>query len=184
MFAAYKPMQKKYFIAIVLEGDLLEKAEAVKKELYKNFGLKGALRSPSHITLHRPFTWKEEKEADLISTLKKFEFDANFDVELKDFNCFEPRVIYIDLLKNENLYLLHSQLTQFAVKNLKLLNEVEDMRGFHPHVTVAFRDLKKNVFYTIWEDFKTKEFSGKMRVSSISLLKLNKIWEEHEKFDI
>lgn len=184
MFAAYKPMQKKYFIAIVLEGDLFEKAESIKHELYKKFGLKGALRSPSHVTLHRPFSWKEEKENSLISTLKNFKFQKPFDVELNGFNCFEPRVIYIDTVKNENLYFLHAQLTQFVAKNLKLLNEAEDMRGFHPHVTVAFRDLKKNLFYTLWEEFKTKEFSGKMQISSISLLKLNKTWEELEKFDI
>lgn len=184
MFAFIKPMKKKYFIAIVLKEDLFEKAELLKRELFEEYGLQGALRSPAHITLHRPFEWKEEKENVLTETLGKFEFSKPFTIELNNFNCFKPRVIYIDLIKNETLYQLHSQLVLFAQKNLGLLNEAEDMRGFHPHITVAFRDLKKPLFYLLWEKFKGRNFRGSLQVAEISLLKLEDKWKILKSFSI
>jgi 2'-5' RNA ligase len=177
-------MRKKYFIALVLEGDLLERAEALKQELFEKHGLKGALRSPAHITLHRPFEWKEEKENILIETMKSFNFGKTFSLQLNDFACFEPRVLYIDIKKNETLFELHDQLSAHARTKLGLLNESEDMRGFHPHITIAFRDLKKPLFYELWQQFQPDKFSGTMEVKQFSLLKLEKRWEVLHNFDI
>ncbi len=174
-------LNKKYFIAIVLPEPIQSEVEAFKKDLFTQFNLKGALRSPAHITLHRPFEWKEEKENDLIEKLKQFEFKNDFKIELKNFNCFTPRVIYVDVIKNNLLFDLHKKLKFYAQENLKLYNEVEDMRGFHPHVTIAFRDLKKNRFQNIWNLFKEKTFDANFEYQGFSLLKLEGKWEEREK---
>ena len=176
-------MNKKYFIAIVLPEPIQSEVEAFKASLFAQFNLKGALRSPSHITLHRPFEWKEEKENVLIETLQKFSFHAGFNIELKNFNCFDPRVIYVDVLKNEKLEELHTNLKYFAQNNLKLLNEVEDMRGFHPHVTIAFRDIRKNRFEEVWSQFKEKKYEAKFEFKGFSLLKLKKTWEPLRDFN-
>ena len=171
-------IQWKYFIAILLPEPILGQVESYKEELLKQFNLRGALRSPAHITLHRPFEWKEEKENVLIETLEKFSFATVFDIELLNFNCFNPRVIYVDVLKNEKLLELHTNLKYFAQNNLKLLNEVEDMRGFHPHVTIAFRDIRKNKFEEVWQQFKNRKHEANFQYAGFSLLKLNSKWEE------
>ncbi|MFO0356583.1 MAG: RNA 2',3'-cyclic phosphodiesterase [Sphingobacteriaceae bacterium] len=176
-------MNKKYFIAIVLPEPIQQEVEAMKQKLFTQFGLKGALRSPAHITLHRPFEWKEEKEQLLIDALQKFEFGKAFNLELKNFNCFHPRVIYVDVLKNELLFDLHKRLKYYAQENLKLLNEVEDMRGFHPHVTIAFRDLRKNKFEEVWVEFKEKMYQASFEVKGFSLLRLESKWEELHYFE-
>lgn len=171
-------MYKKYFIAIVLPPPVFEEAEKIKHELYLIHHLKGALRSPAHITLHRPFEWKEEKENLLLETLNTFKFDdKNISIELTNFAFFEPRVIYIDVLPNETLYGLQIALKTFAKTKLGLLNEVNDMRGFHPHVTIAFRDLKKRMFYELKEEFAQKQFSASFICNQISVLKLSNKWE-------
>lgn len=178
MFVPVILMQKKYFIAIVPPENVLLKIEAVKENLFREFGLKGALRSPAHITLHRPFEWKAEKEEELISALKEFRFNEQFLIELKNYNCFQPRVIYIDVVKNDALNNLHSELKKYARHNLQLFNEDNDLRGFHPHVTVAFRDLKKQLFYKLWEErFKAARFEGHFDFTGFSLLRLEKKWE-------
>ena len=156
--------------------------EAFKTKLFAEFNLKGALRSPAHITLHRPFEWKEEKEEILIKTLKNFDFKNEFLIELKNFSCFTPRVIYVDVVKNEFLFELHKKLKYYAQENFKLYNEVGDMRGFHPHVTIAFRDLKKNKFDEVWNTFKEKLFKADFAYAGFSLLKLEAKWEEKEFF--
>lgn len=178
------PMHSKYFIAIVLQDNLLEKAEGLKHELFNKHGLKGALRSPAHITLHRPFEWKTEKENILIETLKQFSFTNKFTVDLNNFNCFEPRVIYIDVMRNEKLYDLHDKLTKFCKLKLKLFNEADDERGFKPHITIAFRDLKKPLFYKLWDEFKNKKFSESLPVTRFSLLRLDEKWDVIADFNI
>jgi 2'-5' RNA ligase len=179
-----KPMHAKYFIAIVPEGTVFEKAEAIKQNLFNEYKLKGALRSPAHITLHRPFEWKEEKEDLLIDTLKNFKACAPFDIELCDFNCFEPRVIFIDVKSNPQLNELHKNLARYCQINLRLLNEINDPRGFHPHITLAFRDLKRSMFYPLWENFKEQQFKGIVNVTGFSLLKLENRWKVIKEFNI
>lgn len=176
-------MNKKYFIAILLPEPFLGQVETLKQELLQQFNLKGALRSPAHITLHRPFEWKEEKEEVLIKTLESFKFQEPFSIQLKNFNCFEPRVIYVDVLQNTMLKELHTSLKYFAQENLKLYNEVQDMRGFHPHVTIAFRDLKKNRFAGVWDQFKEREFDANFNARGFSLLKLEKQWQPIHHFE-
>jgi 2'-5' RNA ligase len=169
---------KKYFIAIVIPMPLLGEIEAIKQGLQGQHGLKGALRSPAHITLHRPFEWKEEKEAELIKKLSDFKFPVPTQIQLKDFAFFEPRVIFVNVLPNETLHKLHEKLTGFAKRELKLFNEAEDLRGFHPHVTVAFRDLKKPKFYALQKEFEEKKLEGSFNYTGFSLLKLEERWKE------
>lgn len=169
---------KKYFIAIIIPGPLFDELEVLKKDLFQRYGLKGALRSPAHITLHRPFEWKEEREEQLIATLNRFLFAGPFEIGIKDFAFFEPRVIYAGVEPNEQLFDLHRQLKRFAATRLGLLNEVNDARGFHPHVTVAFRDLKKPRFYELKKEFEQHRLSGSFPCQGFSLLKLHTRWEE------
>lgn len=168
---------KKYFIAIVLPEPLFTEIEAEKQLLFEKHGLKGALRSPAHITLHRPFEWKEEKESVLIEKLHHFKFEKTFAITVKNYASFEPRVLYADVLPNETLYELHNQLTAYAKRELKLYNEADDLRGFHPHVTVAFRDLKKPKFYELEDEFKSKKINHSFECKGFSLLKMAKKWE-------
>jgi 2'-5' RNA ligase len=169
---------KKYFIAIVIPGPVSAQIEEIKQELFELYNLKGALRSPAHITLHRPFEWKEPHEQQLIKKLRTFEFNTAFELELKDFDFFEPRVIYINVIRQQLLYDLHDCLKRFVKKELGLLNEVNDLRGFHPHITVAFRDLKKARFYELQQNFRYRPFKGEFTYAGFSLLKFEKSWQE------
>ena len=173
---------KKYFIAIVIPEPAYSQIEAIKQQLMAEHGLKGALRSPSHITLHRPFEWKEEKEGILIEKLNEFRFSAAFEIELQNFAFFEPRVIYVNVNPNDVLTKLYNELKGFAKKELRLFNEWEDLRGFHPHITVANRDLKKPKFYALQKEFVVKEFSGSFIVNELALLRLENTWETYRVF--
>lgn len=175
---------KKYFIAIVIPEPFFSEIESIKSGLLNDHNLKGALRSPSHITLHRPFEWREDKEELLIEKLKTFRFEQSFRIELCNYAAFVPRVIYVNVVENSILYSLHEQLKNFAKKGLRLFNEDEDKRGFHPHVTVAFRDLKKARFDAVWKEFENKTFSGAFEWQGFSLLKLEKRWEEAANFTV
>ena len=177
-------MLQKYFIAIVPPEPLLSQIQDIKKSIFENHHTKGALRSPGHITLHMPFSWEEEKENILISCLQSFDFKNEVDVVLENFSCFEPRVVFINVKQDEALLLLQKKLVQHVKTNLQLFNQSDSMRGFHPHITIAFRDLKKPIFYKIWEEFKNKSFEKMFTCHSICLLKhVENRWEIYKEFN-
>jgi 2'-5' RNA ligase len=176
---------QKYFIAIVPPDPLLSQIQDLKKNIFEQYGTKGALRSPGHITLHMPFSWEEEKEEKLISSLQNFSFDKELQLTLSGFSCFEPRVVFINVQKNDILFEMQQQLVKYAKQNLQLFNQSDDMRGFHPHVTVAFRDLKKPTFYKMWEEYKNKAFDAAFVCNNICLLKhVEDKWEVYKTFTI
>ncbi|HXB40835.1 MAG TPA: RNA 2',3'-cyclic phosphodiesterase [Bacteroidia bacterium] len=173
----------KYFLAIVLPEPLQQEVMVLKEYVKEHFNSKAALRSPAHITLHMPFEWKSEKEETLIETLQKFKFKETFQIELKNFSCFEPRVVYVDVIKNETLNQLQKELVKHVRLNLNLLNEAQNMRGFHPHATIAFRDLNKNRFNQAWEHFKHQTYNGAFTAGNLHLLKHSPgKWEVYREF--
>ena len=164
-------MLQKYFIAIVPPQPLLSDIQTIKQSIFDNYQSKGALRSPGHITLHMPFSFDESKEDKLIECLKEFQFKTVFPIVLKNYDCFEPRVIFIDVEEQVELFELQKQLVSHVKRNLNIFNQSDDMRGFHPHVTVAFRDLKKPIFYKLWEEYQSKAFTATFDCVSIAILK-------------
>jgi 2'-5' RNA ligase len=161
-----------YFIAIIPPNEINEQIENFKQYIFKTYGSRGSLKAPPHITLHMPFHWKRKKQAVLKEKLLQFSESINSCIiELKDFNCFEPKVIYVDVLANQHLTSAQSQLHKFCKTKLNLFNAQYKSLPFHPHITVAFRDLKKPMFYRAWEEFKMKKFSSSFVFNKLTLLK-------------
>lgn len=161
-----------YFIAIVPPEPVYGEALALKYHFKDAYRSKAALNSPPHITLHMPFKWKEDRENELINNLESFSLTQNqFEIRLTNFSSFEPRVIFIDVTKDEKLESLQKQLKRFCKVTLNLFNADYKELAYHPHLTLAFRDLKKPEFYKAWEEFKEKKFEAKFDVDSIVLLK-------------
>lgn len=176
-------MKQKYFIAIIPPEPIFSEIETIKKEVSLLYSNKSALRSPAHITLHMPFEWKENKENDLINSLNGFTFNNAISVELKNYSCFEPKVVFIDVVANETLASLQTLLVQHIKKNCNIFNQANDARGFHPHITIAFRDLKKSAFYEMMNVYKEKKFSASFTSHSYFLLKLiDKKWQAIKEF--
>lgn len=177
---------RQYFIGIVPPQPLFDEVLALKRYFGDHFKSKGALKSPPHITLHMPFRWKEENEMELITKLQRFASDyPSFPVQFNNFGCFSPRVIFIDVKKSDGLNLLQHDLQRFCKLELNLFNANYKKLPFHPHLTVAFRDLKKPAFHEAWGTFKDKKFEGEFAVNKIVLLKHNgKIWEEFEELNL
>lgn len=167
-----KNSENLYFIAIIPPEPVYGEALALKHHFENQYNSKAALNSPPHITLHMPFKWKESKEGKLIESLAAFSTTQHsFEIRLNNFSAFEPRVIFIDVSKDEKLGTLQKQLKRFCKAELNLFNADYKEFAYHPHITLAFRDLKKPEFYSAWEAFKEKKFETTFNVDSIALLK-------------
>ena len=163
-----------YFVALVAPEEIDRQILKWKNFFKENYGCTVALKSPAHITLIPPFWMNEGLEKDLIKSIDELSTAKNkFEITLKDLAAFKPRVIYVDVLKNELLNGLHESLSDFIYKQNKFPIKKED-RSFHPHVTLATRDLYKKAFYEAWEIFSVRKYEALWLVKGISLLRHNK----------
>lgn len=170
-------MKKLYFFAIVLPEPLLSEIQEIKHALSKKYKTYAALKSPAHITLIAPFFYNEENEHLLVKNMRNFVSPVqSFKIELNGFDCFKPRVIFINPLPSQDLVLLNRSFNDYMKDFLPKLKKTSP--AFHPHITVANRDWSVFDFEKAWEDYKNLTFSGKFSVDQIALLKLEgKIWE-------
>jgi 2'-5' RNA ligase len=177
---------KEYFVAIVPPAPLFDDAYNLKLYMQEKYESKAALRSPPHITLHMPFRWKEEKEAALISEIKIFADKVEpVKVCVDNFAAFAPRVIYLNVVNSEPLSKLQHELRKYFKTALNIFNADYKDLPFHPHLTIAFRDLKKALFEEAWNEFKSKEYKTEFIADSLTLLKHDgKIWNVHCQFPL
>ena len=168
----YSHLENLYFIAIVPPADIQDEITKLKDEIAEKYGSKHALRSPPHITLHMPFKWKDKRYDELEGVIRQLNENFEpFEVALKDFDFFESRVVFVNVLENEVLNQLQKRVVETCRKQLNLDNSNYRNRPFHPHVTIGFRDLKKPMFYEAKKVFERRVFSCEFRVSRVVLLK-------------
>lgn len=178
--------QKLYFIAIIPPAPVYEDAVSLKSYFKDNYNSKASLNSPPHITVHMPFRWKEKKESELIKTLGSFftRFDPQ-KICLDNFGAFAPRVIFINVVLSEAIAAFQKEVHRFCRRELNLFNALYKEQPFHPHLTLAFRDLKKHAFVKAWEEFKDKEFKAEFIADRIALLKHNgNVWKVYKEFPL
>ena len=96
-----------------------------------------------------------------------------FQVQLRDFDFFEPRVVFVHVEKNEALTMLQKEVVNRCRKELNLDNANYRNQAFHPHITIGFRDLKKPKFYEAKQYYEPKSFQADFEVNRICLLKHN-----------
>jgi 2'-5' RNA ligase len=178
--------QHKYFIGICPPHPLEKQIHGIKEEFYQKYGIKGAFRSKAHITLQMPFNLVISKEEKLITELTDLlKEQKSFSINLRDFQCFEPRVVYLNVVESADMNVLQKRIEKM-MKRFQVFNGSHKNRGFNPHITVAFRDLKKAIFYEIWEEVKTRPFQESFWANTLTIFRHNgKSWDVFKelKFD-
>lgn len=175
--------QRIYFAALIPNEVIQEEITAFKEYAAEHFNSKRALTSPPHITIQPPFKWNKHNLHPIQEVLSAVcEQQEVFEVNLKDFSSFPPRVIFIDVEKTDALINFHYSV-QTEMK--KQFNLVDRHPGFNPHMTVAFKDLKKTMFPVAWKYFAKIHYCRTFIVDQLALLEHNgKFWEILESFDL
>ncbi|MFA0961961.1 2'-5' RNA ligase family protein [Roseivirga sp. BDSF3-8] len=173
-----------YFVALLPPDEIRREVTLIKESFYEKYKTKAALKSPPHITLHMPFRWKPEKENLLHELFSSFSSQVTpFPVEINGFEAFPPRVIFLNVSENHEMASVQKDLVRRMRTNLNLLNANYKDRPFRPHMTVAFRDLKKPMFNEAWEEVKDEGASFSFEAKELTLLKnINGKWETHRQY--
>jgi 2'-5' RNA ligase len=167
-----------YFIAIVLPENLNEEIKVFKNVMAEKWGCKVALKSPAHITLVPPFRMEQGMEESLLRHLDELgETIAPFSIATNHFAAFKPRTIFIQPVLNEALKHMKKKTDVFC-KTHPDYGARADTRPFHPHITIATRDLDKKAFAEAWPYFEKQSYNITFDATGISTLRHNsKDWD-------
>jgi len=165
--------QNLYFVAIVLPEELSKKVISIQTEIAACFESQKSLRVVPHITLKAPFTLSASMHSEVVKWFDNLLININyFSVDLWDFGSFpNPKspVIYIKLMGNAVLLKLQQDIIQQFYKVFSGTASGTEI-NFKPHVTVAYRDLKPEIFLRAWQEFKDRKFSESFVANSFELL--------------
>ncbi|MDB5252523.1 MAG: hypothetical protein JWP27_1692 [Flaviaesturariibacter sp.] len=171
-------MKELYFAALVLPEELNTEIAVYKQRMLDDFGCRVALRSPAHITLLPPFRMDAAQESALVAALDDCLAGISpFMVSTNGFGSFRPRTIFIEPVMSDALAALKKQVDVFARNNTSF-GAAADVRPFHPHITIATRDLSREAFAVAWTDWADQPFAREWRADGLSLLRMGqKKWE-------
>lgn len=135
------------------------------------FTSRHAQKSPPHITLQPPFRWVNADVPRLEAFLQEFAHQKqSLLITLNGFNAFPPRVIYIDVVRSQELLQLQAHLMAQIEAKLGIIDKVGRKRPFTPHVTVAFRDMSRQNFKAAWPEFAHRQVDFEFMADRLTLL--------------
>jgi 2'-5' RNA ligase len=183
LFADIDPVREmaEYYLALVPSDPLRTEIRDIQNSIHAQYGVKGALFSPPHLTLAENFFNEPEREDALVDHLKNEAGKHDpFILELSGFKNFGSRTIYIDVVETEafqkfrraQFEALYSFFRQRGIK--KKLKECTT-----PHLTIAAHDLGTN-FKPIWSEFENRQYGASLEVNNICLLRkrADRTWED------
>lgn len=173
-----------YFIAIIPPEPLRSHISEIKTAFSTKFHSFHALKSPPHITLIPPFRINIFEEKPIVKKLEAFAKTVSvFWLKIEGIGSFRSSVIFLNVLENEYLQVcqknISTQLNGFS--GIHISTE----RPFHPHITLANRDLSPQMFRKAWELNKSIPYKYEFEVKYIFLLKHNgKFWDIYCEFQL
>ena len=165
-------------MALVLPHALDEKIKPLKQKMFDRYRSRTGLKSPAHITMVPPFWMEPQHEAGLKEAMDALGKKVQpFDLTTNGLSTFAPRTIFIAVAENASLHALKKEsdtywqgYAQWGVRT--------DNRPFHPHITIATRDLQRAHFFDAWPQFEKTPWEESWEAASLSLLRHNgACWE-------
>ena len=173
-----------YYIAVVLPSPVADVVRTLQHRAHTAYHSRAALRSPPHITLQPPFRQPLDQVANLKQVLAEFaSVYLPFPVGLNGFGCFLPRAVFVSVVENQMLSTVQHDLIRTLIQNQIVGPDEQPLRTFHPHVTIAFRDLIRCHFKSLWDEVEHKSFADQFTADGITLLQHNgKGWSAETDF--
>ncbi|PST84464.1 hypothetical protein C7T94_07090 [Pedobacter yulinensis] len=168
-------MESLYLLAILPPAELSARIHAIRQECAEAFGTTAALRPPVHMTLAAPLRMDSAREDSLLRSLEAACNQSPFNIELENFSGFENTAVFINVKKTPQL----SRLRQEIMRRLPVKGPVGP---FHPHFTVAYRDIAE-VYPMIMARYRRRKFFAAFVSSGFTLLKHDgQSWQRFHEF--
>lgn len=167
-----------YYIAAICPEDINVQVNVFKQYMQEKYGSRAAQKSPAHLTIVPPFKAEEDMEKQLRDFVDTYSFGMiPFDIQLKNFEHFGTHVLFVDVVENESLKAMEQDInTQFSSEFPSIIFRTRP--EFHPHVTIATRDIPEHRFEEIWAHFQQQQMDAVYPCKALSVMKLTRgIWQ-------
>jgi 2'-5' RNA ligase len=166
-----------FYVAVVCPDNIEAQVADFKKYMEDKYGCRAASKSPAHITIVPPFRAEDEIEKNLLDFVNTYNMGVvPFDIQLKGYNQFADRVLFIDVTPNEQLNSLEQEcMTEFTAQFPSIIFGVKP--PFNPHVTIATRDIPEGRIGEARNYFETNHpFDTSFEARELKLFKLDRGW--------
>lgn len=157
-------------VAIVPPEPLFSFIREEQQYIADTWGPRKALRVPPHLTLVPPISVTEAELIVLESILKDAAAShKTFTLRVNGYDAFMPKVIFIKPAYPKELHMLYTNIIDTVIARIPhVMNKYPD-DTFHPHFTIAYRDLEPDMFKDIWKYFKNKKAKFSVQIHQISI---------------
>ncbi|AWH84226.1 hypothetical protein HYN59_03460 [Flavobacterium album] len=166
-----------YFIALIPHDTVSDEVTAFKNDFAQNYSSSRALKSMPHITLKAPFKLEAREHDSLLEWFENLRPEKEpFTVELEDFGSFDNKnnpVIYVKPVMTPKLEGLQKAILkgfEFAYPHISI---PYTERNFHPHMTIAYRDLTPEQHARAMDIYQHKKYSASFSADRFYLLQHN-----------
>ncbi len=168
-----------YYIAAICPDTVNSQVQVFKKYMQDKYGSRAAQKSPAHLTIVPPFKAEEDIEKPLLDFVATYNFGmVPFDIRLNGFNHFGNKVVFVDVMPNESLNAMEKDINmQFGVEFPAIIFRTKP--DFHPHVTIATRDIPEERFDEVWAYFQQQQIDALYTCKELSVMKLDRgVWQQ------
>lgn len=157
-------------VAIMPPPPLTKDIEQIRFDFAEKYNCKAALKPPVHITLIPPYKTLPDSEEKIIPAVERWAAShMPFPVVLLNYSTFDRNgVVFINVLPNEDGRSFQKELRSEFLEVLPL-PEVKRYTSFHPHITIGYRDIPKEVFKEAANDYLSRELFAAFTVNTIYL---------------
>ena len=164
-------MKSLYLIAILPPPEVAQRIDDIRKECSEKYQVFKALKPPVHITLYKPVWIDSDRETLLIESMRSVRTQNRaFTVQIENFARFDKRVLYLKALTNPEIVVLQHQIAG-VFRDQGFDKDAKTEQHYHPHFTLAYRDVTPEKFDEMWKEYQNRTFSENFAVDQFSILK-------------
>ena len=139
--------QQTHFIGVLLPEDITLTLEDCRRYMREAYGCKSGHATPIHVTLVPPFQLPDEYSTEDLA--RAIEDDVlpkglGFTGHIDNFDAFGDRTLFANVVKDEKWTALRDAVYSAVVMAAPGCTK-KDSRPFHPHISVANRDIPAGV---------------------------------------
>lgn len=171
----------RYVIVSVVKGEAGEFNNSLRKDVFEKFKAKSS-KLPAHFTIKAPFEYVGDVksiEKTIEQYCKKYK-KASYNI--KGYNHFEDRVIFMDVVMSKEGKLLHDGLIDELEKVSCIDFDKKDGKNKKFHVTISSKGIK-NIFTHLWLYVNQYPCDYEEQFDNVCIYKwINNTWVLHKEY--
>jgi|GEM_PF-951451 len=159
-------MKQLFMLAIEPPADLAARIDAIRQEFAARYRCSAGLRPQVHLTLYPPFRINRIEAEVVAGKLAGWAATQQpFTLSIPGFDCFRRNgVLFLALRDTERLNMVYQETVRIIDPHVL---PQDRNRPFHPHITIAKRDIPKSRLREALDEYLPRHFSETFTVDRL-----------------